>query len=91
MEVHFKLYKLGWKRAFKWDDLQKLRILNKVECSSFKGDKGNLVRRNYIFSTTFSELPVQYGPHDFPLVVCNLLSENEILCQVFNFVIPNAS
>lgn len=36
------------------------------------------------FSAHLSELPVQYNLHNFPLVVCNLLSENEILCRVFN-------
>lgn len=58
---------------------------------SFKGEKGNLFRTNSIFSTTFSELPVQYSLRYFPLVVYNLLPENEILCEVYNFVIPNAS
>lgn len=43
------------------------------------------------FSAQLSqELPVQYNLHNFPPMVHNMLSENEILCQAFN-VTPNAS
>lgn len=52
----------------------------------FKEVQGDLFRRNFILSTTFSQLPVRYKPINIPLVVCNLLSENEILGQVFNLL-----
>lgn len=41
--VHFRLHKWGVKRAFKWDDIQNLRILNKVECSPLKRRTRKLV------------------------------------------------
>lgn len=88
--AHFRLHTWGLKRAFQGDDIQNLRILNKVECSPCKGEQGNLFRRNSIFSTAVSELPGHYNLHNFPPVVRRMLSGNEILCQVFN-VIPNAS
>lgn len=61
-EVHFRMHKWGLKRAFKWDDIENLGILNKVECSPFKGEQGNLFRRNSIFSTTFSRVACAVQP-----------------------------
>lgn len=55
-----------------------------MEHSPFEGEQGNLFRRNSTLSTTFSELPMQCNLCNFPLMVCNLPPENEILCPVFN-------
>lgn len=37
--AHFRLHTWGLKRAFQGDDIQNLRILNKVECSPCKGEQ----------------------------------------------------
>lgn len=56
-----------------------LRILNKVECSPFKGEKGHCLE-DILFSVQLPQSCLCSTIYTISL----LLSENEILCQVLN-------